>query len=167
MLRLAGLEETIRFWDSSGQRMPGNWLPYAGLVGVTLHGKYANLLPRTAHFKDTPRKMLSFSAWWNQDILDDRRGHVFSRKALVAAMTRFEKDPNLVTYADETYLSLTKSNFLGWSKTKDGLVSAAVDPQTGNRVEAHRDGEQIGRADLISLRVIAEKFVYSIVNSYH
>jgi len=167
LLRRAGIEESTQFWDSSSGRLPDNFLPYSGLIAVMVHGKDAHLIPRTSQFKETRRRMLSFSAWWDRPILDDRRSHVFTRKSLVAAMARFERDPTLLPYADETYLSLVNSNFTGWASTEDGIVSAAFDSRTGHRVQASQDGEPIGRADLVSLRVIAEEFVYSIVNNYH
>lgn len=100
LIKQVGLES--RFYMSSSPAIDGkNLLPECGLLGIEFTNsgvKYVSLLD------DCKMQFVSLDEWWNDSVIDDKDGNIFSRKDLVLEMANRDGgahvDPNIsISYA--------------------------------------------------------------------
>lgn len=64
---------------------------------------------------------VSFKNWWEEIVVKDRNGEVFTRKDLVLAVANKEGGAHVDPQLDEAFAELTRFNSLGWQVDTRGI----------------------------------------------
>lgn len=122
-----------RFWDTAVPDMPGNLLPYAGLVAVHVapgDPKYAPLFDDFAG-----ASQVEFNAWWNAAVLRERRGPALSRREIVLTAANQDGgahvdptgvDERYARFAHDNALGVTSREAIGPDRPLQGAVAASI-----------------------------------------
>jgi hypothetical protein len=119
LLQHLGVKDHIGFQTTVRPDNPGNVAPYLGLVGMELS---VTRVGYKAPLGDGPpdrysRAPLAFKDWWDEKVLDDRKGGVFTRRALVLALANKDGGAHVDSHLDPQYAALTRNNSVGWLKS--------------------------------------------------
>ena len=163
LLQQLKLKQAIGMYNTAHPFNPNNLAPHQGLVvmrmdvppnvggslTVTLLGEgqpYTDAPPdkpraRVAyvprvHMPDGPwaPTRVPFTTWWEEIVIKDRQGNVFTRKDIVLAMANKEGGAHVDPKLDEAYAKLTRFHSQGWQVRTDtirqppdnSLVAASV-----------------------------------------
>lgn len=115
ILGLLGVKDNLAFLTTTQGDMPGNLMPFTGLVGVRLG------YPKVSYFatldqgppSDYSLPKLPFDEWWNQEVIDDKAGGKFTRKKLVLALANKDGGAHVDPELDQSYADLTRNNSVG------------------------------------------------------
>jgi hypothetical protein len=137
--------------DTAPGDFKGNLAPYMGLVGIravsSANNSYIGYIAKCLAYDDNPRfRKVPFAKWWKTVILDDHKGVVFTREALIVAVAEQDGGIRVASGLDPSYVELARKNGMGWKKGDTGK------PMLG--VELH------------SLREIAWEALYAISRQY-
>jgi hypothetical protein len=189
-----GLDKTLLFFNAASIYHNPDPFPYSGLVSMktqleppgSASDSTASYIPRTEGFQNSRNSLVTFPEWWNAVILDDRRGHVFTRKTLILNIAKYEENEPIQKYADDDYKTLTKPDFMGMelkgnmlmlpailtngTRAKDsGKVNFSTFPpgvsgKEKNLALLQKETPISGKPELISIRVIAEELDFTLAN---
>jgi len=113
------IQEDIQFMDSAIKDVPGNILPYSGLIGIRLQpgkeGLAASYVPMFNSAPGFAPKWIPFETWWNNIIIDDKKGGKFSRGALILSVAKGDGGISVASTLDPDYVRLSRKNALGWA----------------------------------------------------
>ena len=62
-----------------------------------------------------------FTAWWDETVIRDRQGNIFTRKDIILAMANKEGGAHVDPELDEAYAKLTRFHSQGWQFRADGI----------------------------------------------
>lgn len=136
------------FLDSAGAMAKGNLLPELGLVVMQMNNFGAYYRPRLIFGDEPPMRLVRFPDWWDDPVIKDKSGSMFSRKDLVLNVADTDGGAHVDPELDEAYMALSRNNSLGWTFS-DGDVEEALK----------------GRPELASMRQIAHE-VLSTINRF-
>lgn len=139
------------FVDSAGKLNPRNLLPEHHLVAIRMRvgvGERVRYIPAGRKpWRSSLR--IRFQDWWNEPILKDSEGHLFSRRDLVGNVANTDGGAHVDPELDEAYMQLSRKNSLGWLYTEDDILK---------KLE--------GRPELAAMRQIAYELLLTIAESY-
>ncbi len=120
------LKMTLKYVDTSLEVNANNLLPTGGLTVMRLQspqaiGDYVAPLDDLAPPRQKPAKQ--FDAWWNDPILKDGHGSIFSRGKLVLYVANTDGGAHVDPSLNAAYEALARHNSFGW------VVSASNGPQ--------------------------------------
>jgi hypothetical protein len=162
------IQDELLLPDTAWGDPEGNLMPYSGLVGFGPDGggmkwkakcqtpQFGNFslfdlqdtVPRPpAPLSDLP-KFIPFEKWWHEIIINDRKGHVFTRESLVSAVSEQDGGIEVASNLDSAYVELARKNAMGW-RTPEGK------PLSGVELASIR---QIGWETLEALRKLYPQF---------
>ena len=105
-----------RFLDTAGPLNPRNLVGEHNLVAMQMGpsgGRYVTLVS-TGGFAERER-MINFVDWWNEPVLKDGQGRVFSRRDLISSVADTDGGAHVDPDLDEAYMALSRRNSLGWT----------------------------------------------------
>ncbi|UOD80369.1 hypothetical protein [Paenarthrobacter ureafaciens] len=120
---------TAEYWPHLGGGPPVRRASPEQQVSALLRGKK---IPRAPGFH------LSFDDWWEQQVVDDKQGGIFTRKQLVMALANQDGGAHVDPQIEERYHALSRLNSLAL--------------QSGFIQEGMEDPSEIPEADLITPR---------------
>lgn len=149
LLGLLGVKNSIKYVTTANIDKPGNILGHHGLVGFRMGpGGPSYWAPLD---KGPPnrysRPPCDFAVWWNEEVINDRKGGAFNRRDLVLALANKEGGAHVDPKLDPSYAALTRGNSLGW-QVPDGNAS-----------------RPLGDVELHSARQIAYELLHTIGNN--
>jgi len=127
LLGLLDLKGQLKFTNTVSPDVPGNLLSYHGLVGLRMGSQGSSYW---APLGDGPpiscqQSPSSFTDWWEQIIINDRVGGVFSRKDLVLTLANRDGGAHVDPKLEPSYAGLTRANSIGW-RISDGQTDQAL-----------------------------------------
>ena len=147
LLGLIGLKQKITYINTATPHDPRNLLAHHGLVGFRMGGGGSSYW---APLGDGPPTRYgrtdSFDSWWNEKVIIDKTGGVFTRRDLVLSLANKDGGAHVDPQLDAKYAALTRGNSLGW------VVSDGASQRPLSDVELH------------SVRQIAYELFQSLVN---
>lgn len=148
LLTLLGTKSTIMFTTTANIDRPGNMAGHLGLVGFQLGSDGASYWAPLD--KGPPsrynRPPCTFDAWWSEQVINDRKGGVFSRRDLTLALANKDGGAHVDEKLDPSYAALTRGNSLGWQASDGNGAERAL-----SSVELH-SVRQIAHEVLHTLR---------------
>ena len=117
LLEQMRIRDEIRLPDTAYGDVEGNLAPYMGLVAM----KSANYIARQLAFpEDRQFKNIPFQEWWRKVILDNHKGLVYTREALVIAVAEQDGGIKVASGLDPSYVELARKNGIGWRRECNG-----------------------------------------------
>lgn len=115
LLGLMAIKEQLAYVNAANPHDPSNLLAHHGLVGLRFGPEGVRYF---APLGDGPpsrqRPKASFNEWWDEKVIVDYTGGVFSRKDLVLTLANKDGGAHVDPKLDATYAALTRKNSLGW-----------------------------------------------------
>ena len=179
LLHQLKLKHAIQMHNTAHPFNPRNLLPHQGLVVMRVkspEGAGASITftlfgreePNTDAPPDKPRAEMtyvprvnapgggpwtptdvSFTSWWEEIVIKDGEGQVFSRKDLILAMANKEGGAHVAPELDEAYAKLTRFHSQGWQVRTEEVRQ----PADNSLAEA-------------SVRQIAHEFLVSVERAF-
>lgn len=146
LLGLLGIKNSLKYVNTANRYDPSNLLAHHGLVGMRIGTGVSSYW---APLGDGPppcynRQPCTFDEWWNEPVVVDKRGGVFSRSDLVLFLANKDGGAHVDPQLDKAYAELTRNNSIGW------MVSNGTDARPLSDIELH------------SVRQIAYEFIQSL-----
>lgn len=116
LLGLLGHKEKILYLNTANARDPSNMLAHHGLVGFQFDQNGPSYWaplgdgPPTRYSRGTS----DFESWWNEHVIVDHAGGVFTRKDLVLSLANKDGGAHVDPSIAPDYAALTRENSLGW-----------------------------------------------------
>lgn len=155
LLLTMGEKDRVSFLDSALIFNPKNPMPYMGLVSMKIvndhngfMAEYKPLLNDYAKFNTTNNNWKPFDKWWNNLIIKDQQGAIFSRKDLILHVADTDGGAH-VGKLYENYVALSRNNSLGFT---------TVEKITGEIEQVN----PIKNIELSSVRQIAFEVIFSL-----
>lgn len=116
LLEQLGVKNDLKFLNTSYEYSPTNLMPHTGLVMMRMTSNGTSYL---APLHDGPpdrytQPGLEFSQWWDQLVIDDKSGGVFTRKNLILFMANQDGGAHVDPSLDSSYAALKRDNSVGW-----------------------------------------------------
>lgn len=115
-------KKDILFYTTSMPYNPANLLPHLGLIVIKMGpggGDYIapleDLLPDRYS-----RGKVSFGDWWNEVVLDNKKGQDLSRKDLILSVCNKDGGAHIDLNLSRAYEAITREPF-GWSQVSKGV----------------------------------------------
>lgn len=120
------VKKTLKYVDTALEFNPNNLLPTGGLIVLRMQsspasGDYVAPLDDLSPGRHRPAKQ--FDAWWNDPVLKDTLGTIFSRKKLVLDVANTDGGAHVDPSLNSAYEALARHNSFGW------VISASHGPQ--------------------------------------
>jgi len=146
LLGLLGIKNSLKYVNTANRYDSSNLPAHHGLVGIRIG---TGVTGYWAPLGDGPpprysRQPCTFDEWWNEPIIVDKRGGVFTRSDLVLFLANKDGGAHVDPQLDKAYAELTRSNSIGW------MVSNGSDARPLSDIELH------------SVRQIAYEFIQSL-----
>jgi hypothetical protein len=136
------------FYDTAIEYDPANLAPLLGLTMMRVGTEGTAYVPP---LNDGPpiryaKGKIPFDPWWNNIVLDDKQGTMFSRRDLVITVCNKDGGVHIDKRLDEVYAKLARSDGFGYT-----LSSHGVDVPFATKLEL-ASIRQIGHEVLKSLK---------------
>jgi len=148
-------KKDMKFYDTASDLVPGNPLPESTLIITKMQtgqgGKGTYVAPLDENFAKFiyGDRQLSFSDWWNKEVIKDDKNRKLTRKDIVLFVCHKDGGAHIDENLDDVYFDLTRNNSLGLKY----FVS-------------DNEGEVKG-AELASIRQITHEVLKSIGDEFH
>ncbi|OFZ15346.1 MAG: hypothetical protein A2X86_17680 [Bdellovibrionales bacterium GWA2_49_15] len=140
LLKQLNLKSRLKYSSTAFKDAPGNLLSFHGLVGIKMHVDPIPELSKTTYERKVPlelnlAKHLTFDDWWNEVVLNDRKGGKFTRKSLVLAVANQDGGSHVDPEMDEDYYKLTAMESMGITKFSGPVENHVHGVPLDNKVE--------------------------------
>jgi hypothetical protein len=115
LLKQLGLKQRLKFLSLAVPNNPYNFGPYHGLVDIELVKRI--YIPKLDH---VPPRPMSFRDWWEETVLKDGNGTLYSRGDLVLFLANKDGGAHVDPVMDEAYKRLTSENHVGYEVAVSG-----------------------------------------------
>jgi hypothetical protein len=110
---LGSLNKKGNFYSSVGESLttkPHEVLmgSYTPLVGISHANGYVPLLD------STQGKLIPFDEYWNEVVIDNRQGNIFTRRELVLSVADQDGGAHVDLRLNQAYAELSRNNSVGW-----------------------------------------------------
>lgn len=147
--------KSMGFINTAPLTLPSPKHSFLGLIQtkITIHddltpsGKHHPLLDHRPQGWPPARKRF-FPEWWNQIVLTDMRGSLFSRRALVMAVANTDGGAHIDPALDSDYAELSRKNSIGYAVGLNDNITP------------------IDKSELASIRQIAHEVLRSLIDRY-
>jgi hypothetical protein len=120
------VKKTLKYVDTALPFNPNNLLPTGGLTVMRLQSPQASgdyVAPLDELAPPRQKRPKEFDAWWNDPILKDAQGSIFSRKKLVLEVANSDGGAHVDPALNAAYEALARHNSFGW------VISTSAGPQ--------------------------------------
>lgn len=144
LLTQLGIRSNLSFLSSRGEWHENNLLPNMPLTVMQFDDQGIAYFPSFGIMQEQ-HQYLSFSRWWDEEVLRDNRRRVLTRKNLVFSLRDQDGGSHLDGHlTDETYVAFARENAAGWVLVKDGQESTpTVGPHLATMRQIAWEVEQV------------------------
>ncbi|MDO8282591.1 MAG: hypothetical protein Q7U10_08235 [Thermodesulfovibrionia bacterium] len=133
LLGLLGMKNSLKYINTANQHDPNNLFAHHGLLGMRFGSGGPSYW---APLGDGPpsrynRQTCTFDEWWNENVIIDKRGGVFSRRNLVLSLANMDGGAHVDPLLDKAYSELTRSDSVGW------MISDGTEARPLSDIELH------------------------------
>lgn len=120
LLGLLQIKDKLNFVNTAFPYDSKNLLSHTGLVSkVMTHANGAFKASYCAFLDDAPPfediiPLKNFDDWWDEVVIKDQLGEIFTRKNLVLNLVNKDGGAHVDPKLDASYANLTRSNSVGW-----------------------------------------------------
>jgi hypothetical protein len=145
LLEQLGFKRTLKFLSLAIANKPYNLDTYHGLVDIELVKRiYVSKLDQV------PPRPMSFRDWWDEVVLKDGDGTLYSRRELVLALANKDGGAHVDPEMDEAYERFTRENHVGYE------VAVGGKPIKWHENPVFPSVRQIGHEILETLKAVPE-----------
>ena len=116
LLKQLGYKDTLQLVSLAEPYIPANLAPYHGLLNIAI-GNGMRYVPK---LDSVARRLVPFDDWWDEPVLKDPEGTLYSRKDLVLAVANKDGGTHVDPEIDEAYWKLSRGNNVGYKVAVGG-----------------------------------------------
>lgn len=152
LLGLLGVKEQLAYVNRAFPFNEHNLASHLGLVALQVGSdgaSYFALLDDIPPYRDIAMNK-SFEDWWNEVVIKDQNGEIFTRKSLTLHLANKDGGAHVDPKLDKSYADLTRNNSVGWFFYQN-----------------EDDGKPIVNVELHSMRQIAFELLQTLKSVDH